>query len=99
MEVEMHSYLLSGDIREMMVLVELAPEPPVYLPLAVIVAAVLAEWLGEAQCKIFRPRPRPAVGLPPAGNQCIIHHCNECPDILVLIIIDAAHQVQDDMGL
>src|SRR5260370_274492 len=99
MEIKMHPDLPAGQVGEIMTSVEFSPKTPVYLPLRIIPAPIGVEAPGTTHRKVKRERPPPSAGLPVTRQQRVILHPDKGPDILVLIIVDPADQVQNDMRL
>src|SRR5690348_2032439 len=75
------------------------PEAVVSLLTVIFPAAIANKGFRKAHRKINRPRPGPTAGLAIAGDQCVVHDPDIRPDILVVVVVDACHQVQDDMRL
>src|SRR6185437_1224488 len=57
------------------------------------------KFLGKGHRKIDRPCPGPAARYAIAGYKRVIDHPDIGPDILVVVVVDARHQVEDDMRL
>src|ERR1700753_1568280 len=82
-----------------MVLIKMSPESVVNLAMVIFPAAIADKRFREAQSTIYRPRPRPAVRLTIAGYQRVIDDMYIGPHILVFIVVNTAHQIEDDMRL
>src|SRR3984957_19305183 len=95
----MHPHLAARDIRKIMALVKMPPETVISLSPVVFAAAIFLKWLGKGHGKIDCPRPGPPARLTVTRDQRIIHYPHIGPDILVLIIVNAADQIQDNMRL
>src|ERR1700683_727309 len=99
MEIEMHPELAAGSFRKIVRLVPIAPEAVIDLPFGKISGTILDKGPGKGQRKIDGPGPAPAAGLAVTGDEGIVLDADIGPDVLVLIVVNPAHQVKDDMRL
>ena len=97
-EVEVSHHLAAAHFGEVSVYVKTSPETVVQrLPLFLV--TIVADGLREGDGKVRVVGACPSVGDAVAGQQGVVLHTEVAPQHFAVVVVDAVHQVQNQMAL
>ena len=87
--------MAAGDVREIVMQIELPPETPVVRRFAVCIA-VIDDGLGEGDGKIGLVEAGPAICEAAACNQGVIDNPNTGPQDFAIVVVKAVQEIEDE---